>query len=254
MRVTGKSSSMDEKPREVPVSHHYLDRFQAPLWQKLDLENCKAISAIEGKRGGCHFIILDVEHACSELSRQGRGRSITTFFIGAIPESVGGRHVSWRPGGYQVSADGMYVYLAQPGRQARPAQWRKMVEATLKTARSLTTRAEAEHSGLAGVPTYEPVGPGAPAHVFWALAALGFAVLLFVCGLGTMFGLIDYRPDCFPNAAAAECMTVWRVEKAFMEGATYLLGAAVFLAVAWYHRERARKRLPRKPEPKRRPG
>lgn len=253
MRMTGKSSSMDEqneRPREVDVSDGYLNRFEAPLWDKLDLESCKAVSAIEGKRDGCRFVILDIEHRdFGPLAGNGK-RTITTFFIVAIPASVAGRHVSWRPQGYQACADGTHVYVARPRARARPAAWRDMVEATLKTAASLKTPAEAERTGRPLTPAWRPVGAGATVHGFWALVMLAFAVLLAGAGLGTMFGWIDYRPDCFPDAAAAACMTVWRVETAFVEGVKFLLGGGFCLGGAWYYRERYRKRIPRKPGPR----
>lgn len=233
---------MNENAREVEVTGDFLEKFSNPLWNKLDLENCKALSAIEGGQDGYRFIILELEHLRFGLLAENGQRAVTTFFIVAIPGSILGRQVSWHPVGCQVSTDGGYAYLARPGKRARPKEWRHLIQETIKTVESLKRRGEVAGREPA---TYRPVGAPAAVHAFWAIVAIAFALLFLGAGVGTMFGLIDYRADCFPNAATPRCTattTVWRGWEAFKAGGMYLMGSGFCIYGAFYFRERVRKR------------
>lgn len=236
---------MNEKAREVEVKHDVLKTFSNPLWGKLDLENCKALSAIEGGQDGYRFIILELEHLRFGLLAENGQRAITTFFIVAIPNSTLGRHVAWHPIGCQVSTDSEYVYLARPGKQVRPKEWRHLIQETIKTVESLKSRGDIAGMAQAFETTYRPVGAPAAVYAFWAVVAIALALLFIGTGVGTMFGLIDYRADCFPNADTPTCKTtttVWRGWEAFKAGGMYLLGASFCIFGALYSRERVRKR------------
>lgn len=239
---------MNKRPRRVEVGNGYLTRFAAPLWDKLDLENCRALMAVEGHREGCHFIILDLEHLAFGLMGGDGRRDTTTFFIAAIPESIVGRRISWRPTGFQASADGRHVYVACPGEQARPGVWSELVHATIKTARSLKSGTELGDTAQPHEPAYRPVGAGVAVNAFWAWVMLAFSALLTAGGLGTMLGWIDYRPGCMAQTDASDCqMAVWRAGEAFLAGCRYLLASGVCWLGVFYYRERARKRQLRKP-------
>lgn len=248
-RETGKSSSMNEKPREIQVTPDRLRSFPDPLWDKLDLENCRPLSAIEGCEGGYRFIILEMEHLRFGPLAGNGATANTTFFIVAIPESTSGRCVSWRPMDFDVSVDRDYAYLAKPGKQARPQEWRPRLQATIKVVESLTAR-NGKAGGFRGhARTYRPVGVGATIHALWAIIFLAFSLLLTGVGLGTMFGLIDYRKVCTSNSSIQSCHTTtsaYRVVDALKVGGGYLLGGGFMLIGALYYRERTRKRLPSK--------
>ena len=244
--MIAKSSSMNEKAREVEVTRDFLSRFFNPLWDKLDLQNCKALSAIEGGQNGYRSIILELEHLRFGLLAENGERAITTFFIVAIPESFLGRHVSWHPIGCQVSTDRAYAYLARPGKQVRPKEWRHLIQATIKTVESLKTSGEVAGSAQAFETTNRPVGAPTGVYAFWAVVAIAFAFLLIGTGLAIMFGIIDYRPDCFPNAATPRCKittAAWQGWEAFKTGGEYLLGGGFCIFGALSCRERVRKRL-----------
>lgn len=237
---------MNEKFREIEIAPDFLKNFPDPLWDKLDLEYCRPLSAIEGWEDGYRFTILELEHRRFGPLAGNGATANTTFFIVAIPESITGRFVSWHPVDCHVSVDCSYAYLAKPGKQARPKKWHDLILATIKIVESLATRSEMADKVQAYAPTYRPVGVGAPVHAFWAIVSLAFSLLLVGVGLGIMFGLIDYRPECFSNSSAPRCKattSVYRFGEAVHEGGTYLLGGGVLLVGVFYFRERMRKRL-----------
>lgn len=100
-----KSFSMNERAKEIDITPDFLKNFPDPLWNKLDLEDCKPLSAIEGVQDGYRFTIMELEHRDFGLLADNGKRAVTTFFVVAIPEAAADCYVSWRPVGTQVSSD-----------------------------------------------------------------------------------------------------------------------------------------------------
>jgi hypothetical protein len=239
---------MNEKAKEIDITRDFLKNFPDPLWDKLDLEDCKPLSAIEGEQDGYRFIIMELEHLDFGLVADNRKRAVTTFFVVAIPEGAADRDVSWRSMDAQVSSDSKYVYLAKPRKQARPKEWRDLIQVTIKTVESLRGRAEMVDKAQVDEPTFRPVGAGVAINAFWAVVFFAFAVLFIGVGLAIMFGLIDYRPECFSftNAVTPRCKvttTVYSVGTALKVGGEYLLAGGLCLFGAVYYRQRVRKRM-----------
>ncbi len=237
---------MSEKAREIQIPRDYLNKFSVPLWSKLDLEFCKPLSAIEGEQDGVQFTIINLQHRAYGLFADNGATDITTFFIAAIPEGIAGRHISWQPAGYDVWVDTEYVYLAKPGKQARPKEWRHLIQLTIDVAKFLKSPSQMGGVLHAQDRTYRPVGAGAFINAFWGVICLVVSVLLVGTGLGIMFGFIDYRPECFPGNSTSSCkvtVTVYKVTEAIKIGLQYVLGGAFAFWGALYYRERVRKRL-----------
>lgn len=247
-REIAKSFSMNEKTKEIDITRDFLKNFPAPLWDKLDLEDCKPLSAIEGVQDGYRFTIMELEHLDFGLFADNGKRAVTTFFVVAIPEAAADRYVSWRPMDTQVSSDSKYVYLARPRKQARPKEWRNQIQLTIKAVESLRGRAEMVDKAQVYEPTYRPVGAGVAINAFCAVVSFAFAVLFIGVGLAIMFGLIDYRPECFSftNTVTSRCKvttTVYRVGTALKVGGEYLLAGGLCIFGVVYYRQRVRKQM-----------
>lgn len=192
-----------------------LQKFPDPLWDRIDLRDCKPVSAIEGSLDGFRYFILEVDHSCGN----GR-RATTTFYVVEIPDAIAGRLISWTPSGCEASVGGLYVYVAKPGKKARPREWRESIEATIKTVESLKSPVRRK-----GVPRKKPSPSWWEAWSirdwFGAFTATGFALLLVAGGIATMVGWIDYRPEC-GNPDSIQCITsTWRAWDAIKEGFKY---------------------------------
>lgn len=235
---------MTDKPREIPLTPGLLKSFGQPLWDKLDLESLQPLSAIEGTQDGHRFFIVELRHRDFGWMA-GNGRSaVTTFFIVAIPESVPGRVPGWCPADAQVAVDRAFAYLARPGRQIRPGEWRDRIQQTIKLVESLKTDQDA--AGQIRVPTYRPVGPGVLSHRITALLALIVGVLVIGYGLANLVGLVDYRTGCLAHSVAPRCLNTqqtYHFAESLRAGGKSLLLGLFALWVAHDSRERARRQL-----------
>lgn len=220
---------MPDKPRRIPVTRDLLRKFPAPLWDRLDLRDCKAVMVIEGTLDGFRYFILDIDHS---YGYGHRGATTTTFFVVEIPDSVQGRLVSWSPTGFEVSVGGLYVYLAKPGKKVRPGEWRESIEATIKTVECLKSPVRRK-----GVPrakksnSFSSVAELIPDSLR-GFVTTGIALLLVAGGIATMVGWIDYRPECeYPESI--RCITsTWRAWDAFKEGVKMFLAAGLYALAA----------------------
>ena len=237
---------MKSSTLEVEVTADYLKNFPDPLWEKLDLQFCKPLSAIEGWQNGYRFIILNIRHRKFGLMGGDGLTADTTFFIVEIPASNQGRFITESPSDCDTSVDSQYVYLARPGKQARPSEWRRWVNTATKAVESLATSDELSNSTREAKPAYQPADGGAAAHIVIGVAFILASLLLAGVGLAIIFGLIDYQPDCISNPSAAGCRATtgaYKVIEGIRVGGGYLLGSGFFLIGALYSRERVRKRL-----------
>lgn len=162
---------MTEKPRQVEVTAAYLKTFPWPLWDKLtlDVHSLQTLPAIEGWQDGFRFTILELQHSDCGVENDDPG--VTTFFIVGIPESQKGRVVGWFPRDCQVSVDAAFVYLTRrPCKQARPGEWRDLINTTIKVVESL--KIHQETVGQARLQTFRPVGASEFGAMFNAILFL----------------------------------------------------------------------------------
>ena len=171
-------------PTLVTPSPDYLRKFLFPLWQKLDLEDCKPLQIVEGEQDGFPFTIIEMEHVAYGLLADNGRRTVSTFFIVGIPRRPGVRRISRHPAGFQASVDRDHVYLGEHGRRPRPREWNALLALTIGVAQELDSAPPGQPS-----PRVRPAGAGAIVYGFWtavcALAALFFGGY----GLGVLVGL-----------------------------------------------------------------
>ncbi len=178
----------EAKPREVDIGPGFLDSFPDPLWGRLDLDDCEPLWAIEGEQDGAPYMIVEVAHDQFGLMADGHGQAKTTFILAAIPASITGREVTWRPPGCHAWADSKYVYVAMPGRQAKPSTWRAMIASAFRTVGGLQQRSANAGKARAGQRPYRAVGGGFAVQAFRCAKLLLMALALLWGGLTPIFG------------------------------------------------------------------
>jgi hypothetical protein len=223
MGKTVVNSSMNERAKEVPITSDYLQKFVSPLWDALDLEQCKPLTAVEGVQDNFPFAIIEMRHRAFGLLADNGQTAITTFFSVELPKAAGERRIARRLPEYQVSADQNYVYLALPGEQIRPGKWRFLVQQTIEVARSLDSVSADADVRPPSSRTYTPVGAGVIVHAFWGIVCLGFSLLFAGYGIAIIFRIVRSESVGF--------------------GAQLLLAAVGAFAGAIYYLRRVRKRL-----------
>lgn len=180
---------------KITPAIEYLQKFASPLWDLLDLENCKPLSIIEGERDGYSFIIIDMRHDELGLMAGDQRTAISTFFIVAHRKKIDNPCILQCPIGCQVSADKRHVYLVSPKKQVRPGEWENSLAKARNVADSLVEASTNTASQKPLPATYRPVGYGAVSHAFWAIVSLLFSILFFIEGIGGLLGWIRLDPS-----------------------------------------------------------
>lgn len=220
-----------------------LQPYDKPLWDLLDFDGLLPLSTVSGIEDGFHYTVLDLRHFGFGL-QGGDGRTaVTTFFIVAIPDTIRGRVLSWKPRGWDVSADASFVYMARPQQQHRPTEWRHLIQQAIKVVESLQTREQA--GGHAGVRSYQPKGSSATVLHINALLFLLVGTVMIGWGVANMVGLLDYRTGCVRGTVSARCLDTrhgYSVAGALIEGGKFVLTGGFLLWGAHSFRDQARKR------------
>jgi len=216
---------VNEMSREVDVTPGFLGNFPSPLWNKLTLilDRYQTSPAVEGVADGFRFTVLELKHGGWGINNHD-DIFVTTFFIVAIPKSKPGRVVTWHPADCEVSVDKAFVYLARPGKRARPGEWQSFVNKTIKVVESLKTREQT--AGKVHRPTFRPKGDGVLMSALYAILFLAVTLLAIGFGLATMLGWVDYRTGCLAHSTAAKCLDIkqtYSVIDAILRGGTFVL-------------------------------
>lgn len=232
-----------DTPRRTPLRTGALSAYDMPLWERLECESQVPLSATDGVEDGYRYTVLDLRHRGFGW-RGDNGRTVvTTFFIVAIPESIRGRVITWRPQGWDVSVDADFVYMARPQKQSRPGEWRDLIQQAIQVVESLKTRESA--GPAAGARTYRPRGDGGAFGLFNAVLFLAIGVLLVGYGLANMVGLLDYRTGCLRGSTKPRCLETahgYSVPGALMDGGKYVLAGCFLVWGAHFTRARVRQR------------
>lgn len=175
--------------RKLPPSKEYLQQFSSPLWNLLDLEDCKPLTIIEGHRGAFAFRVIEMQHsAYGPLSDNGK-TAVSTFFIVKHLKELSELEITKPPHQYQVSADRDYVYLVAPSKKVRPSDWEQLLKLTINIAESLCVQAADRVTSASSPKTFTPVGAGILVYGFWCLVCLIFAIVSLVYGIGGILGM-----------------------------------------------------------------
>lgn len=180
---------------KITPTREYLKKFSSPLWDLLDLENCKPLSIIEGEREDYPFIIIDMRHNELGLMAGDQRTAISTFFILEHRKKLNQPRITRCPAHYQVSADKRHVYLVSPKQQVRPGEWEDRLKETIDVAEGLVESSTNTTHQKPAPATYTPVGPGALSNAFWALVSLLLSILFLVEGIGGLMGWIELDPS-----------------------------------------------------------
>lgn len=175
-------------PTQITPSPDYLRKFLAPLWQKLDLENCKPLQIVEGERDGFPFAVIELEHDAYGPLSDNRARTVSTFFVIGIPRRPGVRRIRRCPPGWQVAVDRDHVYLGEHGKRPRPREWNGLIAMTIGVAQELDSGPPDAPS-----PRVRPAGAGAIVYGFWTAVCALVALFFFGFGLGVLVGLIKVQ-------------------------------------------------------------
>jgi hypothetical protein len=211
---------------QVEPTKAYLQRFESPLWELLDLDSCNPVGIVEGRQQGFAYTLIEMRHLRTGLLGGDSTTTVTTFVAIGLPARVGTRHITHRPSGYEASATGRHVFLAEIGDRARPGEWRELIGSAIEVAQSL----QQTQPGQEPARTYAPSG-----SYFGSIAAAVGCLLLTVAfaasGFGILLGLIE--SDGSRIGSGFE----------FLGGALFtLVGAGIYF-------ERARKRTHPPPPP-----
>jgi hypothetical protein len=172
---------------KIKPSQKYLEKFSSPLWDLLDLEQCKPLLIVEGKRDGYRFIVINMEHDEYRLFRSDQGvKAVSTFFMVQVPRANGERCIVERPAAYEASVDEDFVYLARPCTKFIPSEWGEILKKTMQMAASL----KAGSNDKSSLPTYRPVGGGAFFYAFAAAMSLLASIVFLIFGIGSLLDLI----------------------------------------------------------------
>lgn len=232
-----------DKPRQVPVATNALRGFGMPLWERLQCESLAPLSITEGLEDGFHYTVLNLRHRAFGWQSDNGATVVTTFFVVNIPEAIKGRVVTWQPEGWDVSVDERCVYLARLQKQARPGEWRGLIQQAINVAETLKTRSEAGRQ--AGVRTYRHRAHGAALHMFNAWIFLVIGVAMAGYGLANMVNLLDYRTGCLRGSTEARCLDTkhgYSVPEALYVGGRMALIGGLLIWGAYHFRGQARRR------------
>lgn len=214
--------------QKITPSKDYLQQFSSPLWDLLDLDDCKPLTIIEGHRDTLPFIVIEMQHAAyGPLSDNGK-TAISTFFIVRHLKKLSKPVITQVPHGYQVSADGDCVYLVVPSKKVRPGEWETMLEKTLALAVSVCDQTAVSSTQTNVGRTYTPVGAGLFINAFWFLVCLVFGVLFIIYGLGAILGMTSLSES--------------RSESVLLGWKLLLLSAGAFFGAFLYYKK-IKKRL-----------
>lgn len=217
----------EEKPREVEIGSDFLAAFPDPLWSRMDLDSCEALWAIEGEQDGAPYMIIEISHDPFGLMANEHAQATTTFFLAPIPASIPGRQLSWQPPGYHAWADRKYVYLALPGKQAKPSTWRATIASAFHTVGALRQPA-ADARSRAGRRPYSAVGGGFTVQVFRCAKMLVLALALLWGGLAPIFGWMEFSAEAV------------KMVPAYLLGSLFCFGGACYFAararICWLQR------------------
>lgn len=180
---------------KITPTREYLKKFASPLWDLLDLDNCKPLSIIEGEREDCPFIIIDMRHDELGLLAGDQRTAISTFFIVEHRKKLNKPRITRCPVGYQVSADQRHVYLVSSKQQVRPGEWENRLKEAMNVAGGLVETSTNTTNQKPSPATYTPVGSGAFPHAFWAFVSLLFSILFLIEGIGGLMGWIELDPS-----------------------------------------------------------
>ena len=180
---------------KIAPSKEYLNKFASPLWDLLDLENCKPLAIIEGEREDYPFIIIDMQHDELGLLAGDQRTAVSTFFIVAHRKKISHPRITQPLVDFQISADKQHVYLVSPKKKVRPGEWEAILKKARNVAESLVESGTNTASEKPFPATYTPVGGGAWVQAFWALVSLLFSILFLIEGFGGLLGWIKLDPS-----------------------------------------------------------
>ena len=168
----------------------YLKKFSSPLWDLIDLEDCKPLTIVEGVREGKPFVVIEMQHLAYGLLAENGNTATSTFFIVKHLQQLKDKTIKPSPNEYQVSIDRDWVYLVLPSKKIRTGNWEEMLAKAIEIA--------ATHKEHGAVPpnqekqqkTYTPVGPGVIFHSLWLIVYLVFAVIFLIFGLVGISGMV----------------------------------------------------------------
>ncbi|MBI3712703.1 MAG: hypothetical protein HY253_07045 [Burkholderiales bacterium] len=182
-------------PRKITPSKKYLEKFASPLWDLLDMENCKPLSIIEGERGDYPFIIIDMQHYEFGFFAGDQRTTVSTFFVVAHRKKINNPRIAQRVADFHVSVDKQHVYLVSPGKKVSPGEWENNLKKTMNVAEDLFEASTDTASEKPSPVTYTPIGRSAVTHAFSAIVCLLFSALFLIEGLGGLFGFIELDPS-----------------------------------------------------------
>ncbi len=253
--LRGDKSAVHVPPSEDPLGIAHTDdatpservgawsAYDMPLWERLECESPVPLSTTDGVEDGYRYTVLDLRHRGFGWHGDNGRTVVTTFFIVAIPESIRGRVITWRPQGWDVSVDAGFVYMARPQKQSRPGEWRGLIQQAIQMVESLQTREAA--GPAAGARTYRPRGDGGAFGRFNAVLFLTIGVLLVGYGLAHMVGLLDYRTGCLRGSTKPRCLETahgYSVPGALIAGGKFVLAGGFLVWGAHFTRTRVRQR------------
>jgi hypothetical protein len=185
------SRFMKHKQAEnVKPADDYLDKFSSPLWDLIDLENCKPLTIVEGVRGGRPFVVIEMQHLAYGLLAENGKTATSTFFIVKHLKQLNDKAIKPSSNEYQVSVDRDWVYLVIPSKKIRPANWEEMLTTTVEVAATLKDHEVVPANQENPKKTYTPVGPGVIIESFWLIVYLVFAVIFLIFGLVGISGMV----------------------------------------------------------------
>lgn len=168
----------------------YLGYFRNPLWRAAGLTNTRALSIVEGTRGGYPFTVLELEHRATRPTAGQLEDDITTVFI----LKLGRASDTWQnnmssSNGATVWLDNDTLYLARVGVRTPVADWNDLLAAAIVAA---------QHATDAPSPTPVPeqrirANADQQTVLFWVVVAGLLPGLEVVLGLYTMAADLLHR-------------------------------------------------------------
>lgn len=116
----------------------FLGFYRNPLWRAAGLTEARALSIVEGTRGGYQFTVLELEHRSVRLTNE-RGTDITTVFILKLARASD----TWQnnlsgSNGSTIWLDNDTLYLARIGVATPVADWNDLLAAAIHAAGQAT--------------------------------------------------------------------------------------------------------------------
>lgn len=213
---------------QIPPSREYLQQFESPLWELLDLEDCKPLTIIEGTRAHFPFIVIEMQHAAYGPFSDNGKTTTSTFFVVRHGQPAGAKLHTSPSQSYQVSTDRDCVYLVIPGKKVRPGAWETMLGQACNVAMSLADHGATWDNQVTRGRSYTPAGAGVLIYACWFLISLSFAILSFVFGIGGLLGMTKLDSN-----KSASTSLAWQ----------FLLFSAGAFGGAYYYYKRIKKRL-----------